>query len=101
MRKILLSLLALAIVPAPLLAAETITGVSFQGPASNPTITITGSGFLPEPVGDNFPGVFIPGATGQDFGPDPTVFSFDDTNGAFSFQAGVDGDTIGLDNIVY
>lgn len=101
MRKILLSLLALAIVPAPLLAAETISSVTFQGPVDNPTITVTGSGFLPEPVGDNFPGSFIPGATGQDFGRDPTVFSINDTNGAFSFQAGVDGDTIGLDDIVY
>src|ERR1700744_6551263 len=99
MRKILLSLLALAIVPAPLLAAETITGVTFQGPASNPTITITGSGFLPEPVGDNFPGLVTPGATGQDFGPDPTVFSFSDTNGTYSFGAGQDGDNIGLANI--
>jgi|GEM_PF-5517862 len=101
MRKILLPLLALTLVPVPLLAAETITGVTFQGPASNPTITVTGTGFLPEPVGDNFPGDFIPGATGQDFGADPTVFSINDTNGTFSFQAGVDGDTIGLDNIVY
>jgi hypothetical protein len=101
MRKILLSLLALTIVPAPLFAAETISGVTFQGPASNPTITITGSGFLPEPVGDNFPGAVIPGATGQDFGPDVTVFSINDTNGTFSFGAGQDGDTIGLDNIHY
>jgi PEP-CTERM motif len=101
MRKTLLSLLALAIVPAPLLAAETISGVTFQGPASNPTITITGSGFLPEPVGDNFPALVIPGATGQDFGGDPTVFGFADTTGTFFFQAGVDGDTIGLDHIIY
>jgi PEP-CTERM motif len=101
MHKILLSLLALAFVPASVLAAETISSVTFQGPASNPTITINGSGFLPEPVGDDFPGLVIPGATGQDFGGDPTVFTFNDTNGTFSFGAGQDGDNIGLNNINY
>jgi len=102
MRKILLSLLALAVVPASVLAAETISSVTFQGPASNPTITITGSGFLPEPVGDDEPSEFTPGVPGegQDFG-DATNFSINDTNGAFSFQAGVDGDTVGLANINY
>jgi hypothetical protein len=102
MRKILLSLLALAFVPAPVLAAETISGVTFQGPASNPTITIAGSGFLPEPVGDDEPSQFNPGVPGegQDFG-DVTNFSINDTNGTFSFQAGVDGDTVGLANINY
>jgi subtilase family serine protease len=72
----------------PVTAAPTISSVSFTGPASNPTVTISGSNFGSEPVGspagcsttgDNFSG---------------TSLTFDDTTG--SWEAGTGGDCIGL-----
>jgi len=98
MRNCTLFLAILAVLAFPVMgSAETITGVTFTGNSANPTITIAGSGFGLEPVGDDSPGG---GAFGQDFGADPTTFSLND-NGLFFFQAGVDGDTIGLTNISY
>jgi PEP-CTERM motif len=96
MRKALFSLFVATFVLSAIASAETITGVTFQGTPANPTITISGSGFLPEPLGDNDPGG---GPFGQDFG-DVTTFSLND-GGTFSFTAGEDGDTIGLTDINY
>jgi PEP-CTERM motif len=97
MRKALFSFFAATFALSAIASAETITGVTFEGSAVKPTIIIAGSGFLPEPVGDDSPGG---GAFGQDFGPDVTTFSIND-GGMFSFTAGQDGDTIGLTNINY
>src|ERR1700722_8125011 len=95
MRKVLLPLFAATFVLSAIASAESITSVTFQGPNDNPTIIIAGSGFNTEPVGDDFPGG---GLFGQDFGNDASTFSIYDT-GPFSFEAGQDGDTVGMTNI--
>ncbi len=74
---------------------ETITGVTFTGSPANPTITIAGSGFNPQPAGDNQP-TSIYNQTGQDFGVNG-LYIMD--NGIFG--AGQDGDAIGLVNLSY
>lgn len=68
-----------------------ISGVSFTGSPSSPTVTVSGSNFgsLP-PIGS--PETCNPGDTGDDFG--SSGLSFNDANGGWT--AGQAGDCIGL-----
>ncbi|HMD46354.1 MAG TPA: IPT/TIG domain-containing protein [Acidimicrobiales bacterium] len=68
-----------------------ITAVAFKGKPTSPTITVTGSGFLPEPASDGPPCGQKHASAGADYA--NNLYLNDTTAG---FGAGQDGDCVGL-----
>lgn len=66
-------------------SATTITGVAYSGSAADPIITITGTGFDPQPAAT---GLAFTGATGFDFG--TALHILDSSQDPHSFSAGYD-----------
>lgn len=80
--------------------AETISGVTFTGSPSSPTITITGSGFGTAPAGTPVSTFAGAGVTGDDYG--SSLFLTDNTTGAtFGENSGGTNDYVGLTDLSY